>query len=255
VTVINEQEIEILKEGGSRLAAVIGEVSKRISPGVETKELDSLAERLIREGGDEPSFLLYVPAGSKKPYPASLCISVNDEVVHGIPGERVLCKGDIVGLDLGLKHKGLYVDMAVTLGVGGISYEDKRLLEITKKALNKGISATRIGNRIGDIGFEIESFIKRYRYGIVKALGGHGVGREVHEGPFIRNYGKSGTGPKILEGSVLAIEPMINIGGGSVFLDREGFTWKTSDGRRSAHFEHTVLVTRKGPVILTIEDR
>ncbi|MEK7081471.1 MAG: type I methionyl aminopeptidase [Patescibacteria group bacterium] len=250
--IYKEKEIQILRKGGQRLSSVLRKVAKEIKPGISTKELDNLAEKLIREGGDEPAFLNYTPDGAKFPYPATLCVSINNEVVHGIPSDkRILKDGDIVGLDLGLKHAGFFTDMAMTVPVGGIDKEAKKLIEITEKSLIKGIAAAKSGGFVGDIGEAIENFVKPHGYGIVKILGGHGVGKKVHEDPYIPNYGKSGTGPKLVPGMVLALEPMLNEGRDKVFLDNDGYTFKTRDGKRSAHFEHTILITESKAEILT----
>ena len=247
------EEIEILREGGKRLAVVLYKVKEIVKPGISTKELDEYAEKLIREGGDEPAFLNYCPVGAKTSYPASLCVSVNEEVVHCIPNEeKILKEGDIVSLDLGLKHKNLFTDMAITVPVGEISNSSKKLLETTEKALCAGIDAAREGNRVGDIGFAIESFVRPHRYGIVEVLAGHGVGRAVHEDPYIPNFGKKGTGAVLKKGMVIAIEPMINNGTKNVVLDKDGWTFRTADGKKSAHFEHTILITDGEPEILTL---
>lgn len=247
-----KKEIDIVRVGGKRLAFVLSEVSKIVKPGILTKELDELAEKLIREGGDEPAFLNYTPDGSGRPYPATLCVSVNNEVVHGIPGNRELKEGDIVGLDLGLKHGGFFVDAAVTVPVGKIESAVQKLIDTTKESLMAGISAVRAGGRIGDISAAVESVADRDKFGIVRILGGHAVGKHVHETPFVPNYGKAGTGPELKEGMLYAIEPMFNEGGDEVYLDRkDGYTFRTLDGSRSAHFEHTILVTKKGAEILT----
>lgn len=250
--VYKKDEIKIIREGGRRLAEILRKVAKEVRPGTSTKKLDRLAEKLIREGGDEPAFLNYPPNGAKFPYPATLCVSINNEVVHGIPSDkRILKDGDIVGLDLGLKHAGFFTDMAMTVPVGGIDKEAKKLIEITEKSLIKGIAAAKSGGFVGDIGEAIENFVKPHGYGIVKILGGHGVGKKVHEDPYIPNYGKSGTGPKLVPGMVLALEPMLNEGRDKVFLDNDGYTFKTRDGKRSAHFEHTILITESKAEILT----
>src|SRR3989344_8102500 len=248
-----QEEVEILKEAGRRLAVVVKKLEKAVVPGTTTKELDTLAEKLIRDGGDTPAFLGYKPAGSHSPFPATLCASINDEVVHGIPKERILKEGDIVGLDLGLTHKGLIADMAVTAPVGKISEADRKLINTTPEALRLGIQVVRSGNRMGAIGNVIEEYAKECGYGVVEALGGHGVGHKVHEAPFIPNYGDKESGEELKEGMVLAIEPMINIGTGEVILDKDGYTYKTKDGKKSAHFEHTIAVTKDGPIILTVE--
>lgn len=245
-------EIEILREGGKRLAFVLNKVKEKIAPGISTWELDKYAHDLIMEMGDYPAFLNYKPEGASSPYPASLCVSVNEEVVHGIPSkDKILKEGDIVSLDLGLKHKGLYTDMAMTVPVGEISSGTKKLLETTEKALEIGISAAQGGMRIGDISHAIESFVRGYKYGIVEVLAGHGVGKAIHEDPFIPNFGKAGTGAKLIPGMVIAIEPMLNAGTKNVNLARDGWTFRTADRKKSAHFEHTILITDGEPEILT----
>lgn len=246
-----KKEIEILREGGKRLSAILHAVAAKVAPGVTEKELDRYAEELIRKGGDEPAFLHYQPDGADFPYPASLCVSVNNEVVHGIPDkDRVLKDGDIVSIDLGLKHKGMFTDMAMTVPVGKVSKTDRELLQTTKDALLTGIAEALPGKRTGDIGHAIEKFVHK-RYGIVRILSGHGVGRAIHEDPYIPNFGKKGTGELLAPGMVVAIEPMLNLGTHDVVLDRDQWTIKTADGKRSAHFEHTVLITENGPEILT----
>jgi methionyl aminopeptidase len=248
-----KEEIEIMREGGRRLAEILKKVSEEVKSGIKIEVLNDLAEKLIREDGDEPSFLGYKPDGAKYPYPSTLCVSINNEVVHGISseGDRVLKQGDIVGLDLGLKHKGLFLDAAVTVGVGEISKEDQKLINITKEALIVGIKAVRAGNTIGDIGYAIEEFAEQYGYGIPLELGGHGIGYEVHQMPHIPNYGDRGEGEELKAGMTLALEPMLNLGSAKIKLDKDGYTYKTADGKNSAHFEHTVLVTEGDPEILT----
>ncbi|HWA32409.1 MAG TPA: type I methionyl aminopeptidase [Candidatus Paceibacterota bacterium] len=246
------EEIEILREGGRRLAAVLYKVKDAVAPGVSTRDLDKLAEKLIREGGDEPAFLNYRPEGADHPYPASLCTSVNDEVVHGIPrADRILKEGDIISIDLGLKHKGLFTDMAMTVPVGAISGSAEKLLRITEKALEAGIQAAEPDARVGDISHAVEGFVRPHHYGIVEELSGHGVGRAIHEDPYIPNFGKAGKGEKLVPGMVIAIEPMLNMGTKHITLDPDGYTIRTADGKRSAHFEHTILITENGPEILT----
>ncbi len=252
IIIKTKEEIEILREGGRRLAEVLQKVKEMVAPGVSTWELDKYAYKLIKELGDEPAFLNYKPEGARIPFPASLCVSVNDEVVHGIPKrERILKEGDIVAIDLGLKHKGLFTDHAVSVAVGNVSKEDQKLLDATREALEVGISEARVGNRVGDIGYAIEQFVKPYRYGIVDVLSGHGVGKYIHEDPYIPNFGKKGTGAKLVAGMVIAIEPMLNLGTKNVTLDKDGYTFYTNDRKRSAHFEHTVLITDGEPEILT----
>jgi methionyl aminopeptidase len=249
------QEIEILREGGRRLASVLYKVKEKVRPGVSTGELDEYAEKLIREAGDTPAFLNYRPAGAKTPFPASLCVSINDEVVHGIPSEkRILKEGDIVSIDLGLNHKGLFTDMAMTVPVGVVSQGSLKLLEVTEQALRVGISAAQAGSKVGDIGYAVESFIrsrKENNYGIVEVLSGHGVGRAIHEDPYIPNFGKKGKGEKLVPGMVVALEPMVNNGTKNVTIDEDEWTFRTADGKRSAHFEHTILITDGEAEILT----
>ncbi len=250
------EEIEILREGGKRLATVLYKTGEAVKPGISTKDLDDYAFKLIKEMGDEPAFLNYKPEGADSAYPASLCVSVNEEVVHGIPSkDKILKEGDIVSLDLGLKHKNLYTDMAITVPVGKISSASAKLLKTTEKALFTGIEAARAGNKVGDISHAVESFVrsqkKNQRYGIVEVLAGHGVGKAIHEDPYIPNFGKKGTGVELVPGMVIAIEPMINAGTKNVILDKDGYTFRTADSKRSAHFEHTIFITEKGPEILT----
>ncbi len=253
VIIKTPEEIEILREGGKRLAEVLYKLRDMVKPGVSTKDLDMYAEKLIREMGDVPAFLNYRPAGAKKPFPASLCVSVNDEVVHGIPNKkRILKEGDIVSLDLGLKHKNLFTDMAITVPVGKVSANNQKLMEVTEKALQVGIDAVRAGGMVGDIGNAIESFVRSQgKYGIVEVLSGHGVGRAIHEDPYIPNFGKAGKGEKLVSGMVVAIEPMLNLGTKNVTIDEDGYTFRTADGKSSAHFEHTILITDAGAEILT----
>ncbi len=248
------KEIEILREGGKRLATVLNKVKEMVAPGVSTMDLDIYAEKLIREMGDLPAFLNYRPEGAKTSFPASLCTSVNNEVVHGIPSDKkILKEGDIISIDLGLNHQGLFTDMAMTVPVGNISDSNKRLLEITKRALEVGISAAWAGNRTGDIGYAIETFVRSQgKYGIIEVLSGHGVGRAIHEDPYIPNFGKKGTGAKLVAGMVVALEPMLNNGTKNVVLEKDGYTFRTADSKNSAHFEHTILITDGEPEILTL---
>jgi len=252
IIVKTKEQIEIIREGGKILADVLAKTAKKVLPGVSTYELDKYAYDLIKEGGDTSAFLNYKPEGMRIAYPASLCVSVNNEIVHGIPSKnKILKEGDIVSLDLGLKHKGLFTDHAITVPVGKISKKDQELLDITKKALEIGIWAARGGNTVGDIGHAIESFINR-KYGIVRELAGHGVGVKIHEDPYVPNYGKKGCGQKLIPGMIIAIEPMINIGKADIISMSDGYTIKTADGSRSAHFEHTILITEGDAEILTL---
>ncbi len=246
-------EIEKLRVGGKRLAKILSEVSALVEPGMSAVELDIIAQEKIKELGDEPAFLGYKPAGHRIAYPAALCVSINSEVVHGIPKAMTILKeGDIVSLDLGLKHEGLFTDHAVTVAVGAISKDKEKLLRDTREALYTGIEAIVPGARTGDIGSAVEAFAKKAgKYGIVRTLAGHGVGRAIHEDPFIPNYGKAKTGEKLVPGMVVAIEPMLTLGTDDVDEASDGYTMKTTDGSAAAHFEHTVLITETGYEILT----
>lgn len=252
-TIKTAKEIEILRAGGRRLAFILAELKKAIRPGVSTADLDILARKLVDEGGDRSAFLNYRPSGAKKAFPAVLCTSVNDEIVHGIPNEapRILREGDIISLDMGLIHEGLYTDSAITVPVGKIDKEAEALLETTKQALACGIKAIKEGNYVRDISYAIEKYVRPKRYGIVEELCGHGVGYKVHEDPYIPNYCLETKGEKLRAGMVLAIEPMLNEGSKKIKLAADGFTYITADGKRSAHFEHTVVVTKNGAEILT----
>lgn len=249
-----KEEIAILREGGKRLARVLSAVRDAVKPGVTTRELDQLAERLMREGGDEPAFLNYLPEGISIPYPGTLCVSVNDEIVHGIGGDRVLEEGDIIGVDTGVKHGGLFTDSALTVPVGKIDENAKKLIETTEGALMAGINAAREGNTIGDIGYAIEKYVKDRGFVVVEELGGHGVGYAQHEDPHITNYGVRGQGVKLKAGMVLALEPIVNEGTRYIKLMSDGYTYVTRDHKRSAHFEHTILITEGDPEILTKRD-
>jgi methionyl aminopeptidase len=246
----NDHDIALLRESGKRLSAVLTAVSKEVKPGVTTKQLNDFVYKMITDMGDKPAFLNYKPFGAPYPYPGSICISVNEEVVHGIGGDYVLKEGDIISLDGGVTHKGLITDSARTIGVGVISEEDQKLLQVTKDALMAGIKAAKCGNYVNDISKAIEKAIPK-KYGIVKILSGHGVGYKVHEEPYVPNFDDGVKGPKLVPGMVLAIEPMVNMGTDEVYLADDGYTFITVDHKRSAHFEHTILITEKGPEILT----
>jgi methionyl aminopeptidase len=253
ITLKTKEDIVILREGGRRHAEILRQLVAMIKPGVHSGELETRARELIAEGGDKAAFLGYTPYGASRPYPAALCVSVNDEVVHGIPNEtdKILKEGDIVTLDLGLVHKGLITDAAITVPVGKISPELEKLLEMTKKAMMAGIKAAKGGRKIGDIGNAIERVAAPFRYGVVEELAGHGVGYSVHEDPYVPNFGRAGHGEILKPGLVIAIEPMFNLGTKRVKLDSDGYTFRTADGKPSAHFEHTVVITKSGAEILT----
>lgn len=252
-----KEEIARMRGCGRRLAAVIARLEGAVRPGISTGELDELAERLMREAGGDPVFKGYRIAGVATPYPASICTSVNDEVVHGIPRkERALRDGDIISIDIGMrwpfdKRQGFVTDMAITVGVGKISADAERLIRATREALDAGIAAVHPGARIGDISHAVETRLKKDRLGIIRDLAGHGVGHELHEEPLVPNYGKAGSGLELCEGMAIAIEPMATLGGWRIALDRDEWTFRTADGSLAAHFEHTVAITNNGVEVLT----
>lgn len=252
----NNKELEILREGGKRLATILHELSMRIVPGVSTDTLNGEALELAHRYGGEPAFLGYTSGGASRPYPAAICMSVNEEVVHGVPNEhpKVLREGDVVTLDMGLVYNGLITDMAVTVPVGKVHVETARLISAAREALTVAIAAARVKCTTGDIGAVVEATAKRYGYTTPHDLGGHGVGYAVHEEPFIPNFGKPGTGVKLEKDMVLAIEPIVIAGKGDIVLAPDGFTYVTKDGSRSAQFEQTVVVTEGSPEVLTMID-
>lgn len=248
-----EEQKTKLREAGKRLGEALEAVAALVAPGVSTQVLEDEALRFIHAGGDVPAFLSYTPEGASRPYPAALCVSVNDEVVHGIPNEspRTLAEGDIVALDLGLIHEGYVVDSALTVAVGKTDPVAYSLMNATRESLERAMDAARPGNRIGDISHATEKAFVGTGFSVVKVLGGHGVGGAVHEEPYIGNAGHPGTGPEIVEGMVLAIEPIANEGKASVVLGSDGYTYRTKDGSRSAHFEHTIIVGKDGAEVIT----
>lgn len=242
----SEREIRYMREAGRIVAAVLRELAAALRPGITTAELDRLAERLIREAGAEPAFKGY------QGFPASICTSINDEVVHGIPSpHRVIREGDLVSIDVGARYHGYYGDSAATFAVGEVSPEARRLLEVTRESLARGIAAARAGNRLGDIGYAVQEYVEAAGFSVVRDYAGHGIGRAMHEDPQVPNYGQPGTGLRLRPGLVIAIEPMVNAGGHAVRTDPDGWTVRTADGSLSAHFEHTVLITAGGPEVLT----
>lgn len=245
-----EEEIAIIAEGGKLLGDILARTAMLVKPGVSTKELNDYADSEIRKVGATPSFIGYGPKNN--PFPAALCTSINDVVVHGIPSDKdILKEGDIVGLDIGMKYKGLYTDTALTVPVGKINAGLERLLKTTQRALLAGIDSAKPGNRLGDVGASIQAEAAREGFGVIRDLVGHGVGYEVHEDPMVPNYGTRGTGALLKEGMVLAIEPMFTMGGHEVYFDNDGWTIRTEDGSISAHFEHTIVVREGGAEILT----
>lgn len=251
-----EEEIKIMKEGGKILAEILEKVRREAKPGITTEDLDKLAYELILfyaknfpKAGIKPAFLGYQPYGNDDAYPASLCTSVNEEVVHCVPSDRMLKEGDILSLDFGIVYKDFNVDMAVTVNVGKISQQAKELIGITRKALEKGINQVKPQNTLGDIGYAIQKFVESKGLNVVRDLVGHGIGKELHEEPQVPNYGQRFSGVVLEPGMVIAIEPMVTNGSYEVIQD--GFSWKTKDGSLSVHFEHTVAVTKNGNVVLT----
>jgi len=254
ITKKTTEEIEVLKEAGHILAQILRELAKEATPGTSTLALDDRAMQLVEEFDVEPVLLGYHPTFADYPYPAAVCISVNDCVQHGIPSaEVILQEGDTVNIDMSIAHHGLIVDSGITVGVGKINDEAKRLLAVTQEALAHGVKAAQPGGHIGDISAAIQQFVESRGFSVVEVLCGHGVGYEVHEEPTIPNYGRAGTGPKIEVGHVYAIEPIVNIGKPDVYFDDDGdgYSVYTKDGSWSAHFEHSVAITEQGPVILT----
>lgn len=245
ITIKTEREIELMKIAGEIVGDTHNYLIPFIKPGVTTKKLDSLAYQYIISRNAFPSFKDY------NGFPASICVSINEEVVHGIPGNRKLKDGDIVSIDIGACYKGYHGDSAWSYTVGNSSDKVKHLLEHTEKALFEGLSVIKEGARVGDIGYAIEEYAIKHKLGVVKELVGHGVGNKLHEDPEIPNYGKKGTGPLLKEGMVIAVEPMLNLGTAEVYLLDDDWTVITADGSPSAHFEHTVLVEKDGYTILT----
>ena len=240
------EEIELLRENNLLVSATLAEVGKHVRPGVSTLELDKLAEEFIRSHGAEPGFLGY---GG---FPNTLCMSVNEEVVHGIPSaKRILKEGDVLSVDCGTLMKGFYGDSAYTVAVGEIAPEVADLLRVTKEALYKGVAQAKAGNRVGDVASAVQEHAERHGYSVVRELVGHGLGRKMHEEPEVPNYGARGRGPLLKEGMVICIEPMINMGARYVVFERDGWTVRTRDRKPSAHFEFAVAVGKEGPDVLT----
>lgn len=254
ITLKTSDEIESLRKGGALLSRLLDELVARVAPGVSTEELNDHALAFMERNGMEPALLGYHPEFAPRPYPAAICTSVNEVVVHGIPNEKpyILKEGDTIGIDATIGFEGMIVDSARTVAVGTVAPEVAELLKVTEAARTAGIAAAVAGGRVGDIGAAVEAFVRPHGYGIVEALCGHGVGYAVHEEPMVPNTGTKGTGALLEPGLVLAIEPMLTLGIGDVVFDEEdGYTVRTADGSQSAHFEHTVLITQDGPEILT----
>lgn len=245
ITIKTPEEIQIIAEGGKILSDTIKSLEKMVKPGITTSELDRAAEALILSAGAKPAFKNY------EGFPYSLCVSVNENVVHGFPSNYSLRDGDLVKLDLGVSYKGYNTDMAITVGVGTISFEARRLMNVTKKALRLGIKKAKVGNTIGDIGNTVQRCVEDQGFSIVRDLCGHGIGKSVHEEPQIPNYGKRGSREPIIEGMVICIEPIVNMGDYQIKSAKDGYGYATKDGLLSAHFEHTIAITKNGPKVLT----
>jgi methionyl aminopeptidase len=245
IRIKNANEVDILRKAGKILSSIVMQLQSSLTSGMSTKDIDLKAEELIRQNQVIPAFKGY------HGFPGVACLSVNEVVVHGIPDKRVIKNGDIVSLDIGLIYKGYYSDMAVTVPVGDIPPEIRRLLDVTRASLFLGIEQARVGNRLSDISFAVQSFVEMHGFSVVRDFVGHGIGRALHEEPEIPNYGRAGQGPILQEGMVFAIEPMVNMGTQRTKILSDGWTVVTEDGKPSAHFEHTIVITANGPEILT----
>ena len=249
ISIKTEKEIKIMKQGGEILAEILKKLSSALRPGITTWSLEELARRITEEAGAEPAFLGF------NDYPAVLCVSINEEIVHCLPSKRKIMAGDLVSLDFGIRYKGLNVDSAKTILVPAEDDQELelkgKLIKITKESLDKGIEMVKIGNTVGDIGSAIQKYAEANGFSVIRDLAGHGIGRELHEAPEIPNFGKAGKGQTLKEGMVIAIEPMLSVGSFEVVEDKSTLAWKTKDNSLSAHFEHTVVVTKNGPMVLT----
>ena len=241
----SEEELLLMREAGRLVAEAQALIEKHLKPGITTKELDQLIPSFLKEKKAQSTFLGY------RGFPAHICTAVNEEVVHGIPGKRELSSGDIIGIDIGIRLKGYCGDRAVTYPIGEVSSQAKELLKVTEEALYKGIEKAVVGNRLSDISHAIQSYVEERGYSVVRDYVGHGIGQKMHEDPQVPHFGPPGRGPRLKEGMVLAIEPMVNIGDFGVKVKRDNWTVVTEDGSLSAQFEHTVALTKKGPWILT----
>jgi len=245
IKIKSTKEVDILRKAGRILSSIILQLQSSLKSGMSTKDMDILAEDLIRKNHVTAAFKGY------RGFPGVACISVNEAVVHGIPGKRIVKDGDIVSLDIGIIHEGYYSDTAVTVPIGKITADTKRLLDVTQSSLMLGIEQARVGNRLSDISYAVQSFVEMHGFSVVRDFVGHGIGRSLHEEPEIPNYGKPGHGPVLQAGMVFAIEPMVNVGTHRTRILNDGWTVVTEDGKLSAHFEHSIVITEKGPEILT----
>ena len=245
ISIKSEEEIKIMAEGGKILAKIMKELERKVKSGVTTEELDKVSEDLVLRYGGKCSF-----KGHER-FPACLCTSINEEIVHAVPSVRRLKEGDIFSLDFGIQWKGFHTDMAVTLPVGKVQPEISRLIRVTKKSLEVGIKEIKPGNYIGNLGYAIQKYVESQGFNVVRELCGHGIGKKLHEEPEILNYGKKRTGPEIKQGMVLCLEPMVTVGDWRIKKSKDGHAYRTADGSLSAHFEHTIAVTKNGYQILT----
>lgn len=246
ITLKSAREIELMRRAGKITAAARALAGEMVKPGVTTQEIDKAVYRFIRSQGAEPSFLNY------NGYPASICISVNDEIIHGIPGKRVLKEGDIVSVDVGAFIGGYHGDCAATYACGKISDEAQRLIDVTKQSFFEGIKYAREGGRLSDVSHAIQEYVERNGFSVVREYVGHGIGRNMHESPEVPNFGLPGHGPKLLRGMTLAVEPMVNAGTAAIKQMSDGWTVKTRDGKYAAHYENTILITPDEPELLTV---
>jgi methionyl aminopeptidase len=240
-----KEDLNILREAGKMLAGVMQKLASAVKVGISTARLDCLAEELLSKAGAIPAFKGY------RGFPATVCVSINEEIVHGIPSERLLKENDIVSLDLGINYRGYFADAAITLAVGEVNPQTKKLISVTKNALGEGIRQARAENRLSDISSSIQTYVEAHGFSVVRQFVGHGIGYNLHEEPEIPNFGVPGQGPLLKKGMVLAIEPMVNMGSWESEITSNGWTAITKDGLPSAHFEHTVAITENGPEILT----
>ena len=254
ITIKSDKEIELMRQAGKVVAQAKVRVREAVRPGVTTGELDRVAEDEIRGLGATPSFKGYAPYGMS-PFPATICASINEEIVHGIPGNRVLRSGDVLSVDVGAIVEGFHGDSAFTMGVGEISEEARRLIDATREALERGIAQVRAGARVGDISHAVQSYAEGLGYAVVRQYVGHGIGRAMHEEPQVPNYGSPRRGFVLRKGMAVAIEPMLNLGGWETAQLSDGWTVATADGSLSAHFEDTVVITSKGAEVLTRLDQ
>ena len=251
INIKSRSEVETMRESGKILAAILQLLASKVKPGISGDELEKIAEKEVKKYNVIPSFKNYVISKNIIPFPSIICFSINDEIVHGFPFGKIIKDGDIVSIDMGVKYKGFHSDSAYTVGAGKISEKAKKIVETTKESLFKGIEQVKPGNRIGDIGFTVQKHAEKNGFSVVRNLVGHGVGRSIHEPPEVPNFGNKRTGLKLYPGMTFAIEPMLNEGNYYIKCDDDDWTIRTTDGKLSAHFEHTVAVTNDGCEILT----